>query len=224
MSMGNGISVSPTAPTTTPRPDTGSCTETSAVSIGWRSLPVSFARRSGGTRRSSWPPTSSCSGSTRLRPEGPRTGCARARHREGDVRRRHALRHHHRPGVENKCPKLRVVDGIQMHPYPVVPKIRGPRHHELLRVGMDERAPHLPGESESHQRLICGEGKVDDSPDAKLDAPPDQRLVAARQTESHLASRVHRCHCASRIPPRAAPIDQFSRSRLGLPGLTDTFL
>jgi hypothetical protein len=77
--------------------------------------------------------------------------------------------------------------------------------------GIDERVPHLPGESESHQRLICGEGKVDDSPDAKLDAPPDQRLVAARQTESHLASRVHRCHCASRIPPRGADRPVFEK-------------
>ena len=55
-----GTWVSPRAPTTTPKPGTPSCTETSAVSIGWASSRVSFARRSGSTRILSSLPTNSC--------------------------------------------------------------------------------------------------------------------------------------------------------------------
>src|SRR6478672_10934837 len=67
------------APKTTPRPGTPSSTATSAVCIAWASSPVSTGLPSGGTRRSSSPPTSSCSAWTAGNPEtqaGRWVGCA----------------------------------------------------------------------------------------------------------------------------------------------------
>ena len=56
-----GTSASPTAPPTRPRPGTRSSTGTSGASTGWASSPACTGRPSGGTRRSSWPPTTCCS-------------------------------------------------------------------------------------------------------------------------------------------------------------------
>ncbi len=102
--------------------------------------------------------------------------------------------HHHPPRVDDDLPHLHIVDGAEPDHRPVVAHVRGARHHELVRLGGDQRLPLLLWEAEPHQRLVARQGQEHDPAHPELHPVSNQRLVRSGQAQRQLAHTVDRGH------------------------------
>src|SRR4051794_2766523 len=112
-----------------------------------------------------------------------RISISRSRTRSGPGRERlgHAPRHHHRPRVHHQVVHLLPVDGREPFGGPSGGPFGRLWHHEPPRAPAGQPLALVLGEGEAHQRLVAGEGEIDDPPHPELDPPADVRLVGARQ-------------------------------------------
>jgi uncharacterized NAD(P)/FAD-binding protein YdhS len=112
------------------------------------------------------------------------------------------LRHHHAPRVDEELAEFVVVEHRQPGPDPVVPLVAAQRHHELVRLAVDERDPLLLGKAEAHPLLVGRHRGVHQPADPELGVVPDQVLTGARQRHRDPPHVLQAGHSAS--PP--API------------------
>src|SRR6266508_976107 len=132
---------------------------------------------------------------------------------------RDPFRNDHAPGVDHQLAHLGGVDRGEAYPDPVVAEVGGDRHQELVRLAGDERLPLLLRIAEAHQRLVTGEGHVDEAAYPELHAVAYQSFFGTRQRQRECADLVD-CDghywkvCASdgKTPPRTSSANRFVAS------------
>ncbi len=108
------------------------------------------------------------------------------------------LRNHHPPRVDDELAGLGRIESGEAGVYPVEAQVAFGRHQELVRLAADEGGPFLLGEGESDDRLVAGEGEVDDLADPELAAVADEHLIRPFQAQGQRADVVDRRHVDER--------------------------
>jgi uncharacterized protein (TIGR03086 family) len=116
-----------------------------------------------------------------------------------------ALGNDHAPCVGEELAHLGRADRGHPRVHPVEALVTEPGQAELVRLGGDQRGSLLPGESDAHDRLVRGNGGVDDPPDPELDMVVNQVLFGARQGHRPAAHIVHGHHRGKRLLTRPRP-------------------